>query len=111
MPVIERVDDLSLELMTIEVSTADVYTLEGVPVTVDGVAQVKVGSDEISIATAAERFLSKSQAEVSTWRTKRWRVTCAPSWARCRSKRYTETAMPLPNRCRRSPPTTCATWA
>jgi flotillin len=64
MPVIERVDDLSLELMTIEVSTADVYTLEGVPVTVDGVAQVKIGSDEISIATAAERFLSKSQAEV-----------------------------------------------
>ncbi len=64
MPVIERVDDLSLELMTIEVSTADVYTLEGVPVTVDGVAQVKIGSDDISIATAAERFLSKSRAEV-----------------------------------------------
>jgi flotillin len=64
MPVIERVDDLSLELMTIEVSTADVYTLEGVPVTVDGVAQVKIGSDEISIATAAERFLSKSHVEI-----------------------------------------------
>jgi flotillin len=64
MPVIERVDDLSLELMTIEVTTADVYTSEGVPVTVDGVAQVKIGSDEISIATAAERFLSKSHAEI-----------------------------------------------
>jgi flotillin len=64
MPVIERVDDLSLELMTIEVSTADVYTLVGVPVAVDGVAQVKIGSDDISIATAAERFLSKSQTEV-----------------------------------------------
>ncbi len=65
MPVIERVDDLSLELMTIEVTTADVYTLEGVPVTVDGVAQVKIGSDEISIATAAERFLSKSHTEIT----------------------------------------------
>jgi flotillin len=64
MPVIERVDDLSLELMTIEVTTADVYTSEGVPVTVDGVAQIKIGSDEISIATAAERFLSKSHAEI-----------------------------------------------
>lgn len=63
-PVIERVDDLSLELMTIEVSTADVYTLQGVPVTVDGVAQIKIGSDDVSIATAAERFLSKSQAEI-----------------------------------------------
>jgi flotillin len=64
MPVIERVDDLSLELMTIEVSTADVYTLQGVPVTVDGVAQIKIGSDDVSIATAAERFLSKSEAEI-----------------------------------------------
>lgn len=63
-PVFERVDDLSLELLTIEVSTADVYTLQGVPVTVDGVAQVKIGSDDVSIATAAERFLSKSQAEI-----------------------------------------------
>jgi flotillin len=64
MPVLERVDDLSLELMTIEVTTADVYTLEGVPVTVDGVAQVKIGSDDVSIATAAERFLSKSHTEI-----------------------------------------------
>lgn len=64
MPVIERVDDLSLELMTIEVSTADVYTLEGVPVTLDGVAQVKIGSDDVSVRTASERFLSKSQAEI-----------------------------------------------
>jgi flotillin len=64
MPVIERVDDLSLELMTIEVTTPDVYTLEGVPVTVDGVAQVKIGSDEVSIATSAERFLSKSHTEI-----------------------------------------------
>jgi flotillin len=31
---------------------------------VDGVAQIKIGSDDISIATAAERFLSKSQAEI-----------------------------------------------
>jgi flotillin len=63
-PVIERVDDISLELMTIEVITTNVYTLQGVPVTVDGVAQVKVGSDEVSIITAAEQFLSKSTQEI-----------------------------------------------
>lgn len=63
-PVIERADSMSLELMTIEVSTADVYTLQGVPVTLDGVAQIKIGSDEVSIATAAERFLSKTRAEI-----------------------------------------------
>jgi flotillin len=35
-----------------------------VPVTVEGVAQVKVGSDEVSIITAAEQFLSKSTKEI-----------------------------------------------
>lgn len=63
-PVLERVDDISLEIMTIDVVTPKVYTVQGVPITVDGVAQVKVRSDDVSIITAAEQFLSKSQAEV-----------------------------------------------
>ena len=63
-PVVERVDNLSLELMTIEVVTTNVYTSQGVPVTVDGVAQVKVGSDDVSITTAAEQFLSKNTAQI-----------------------------------------------
>ncbi len=63
-PVVERVDNLSLELMTIEVVIANVYTVMGVPVTLDGVAQVKVGSDDVSIVTAAEQFLSKSTQEI-----------------------------------------------
>ena len=64
-PVLERVDHLSLELMTIEVVTPNVYTLQGVPVTLDGVAQVKVGSDDVSIVTAAEQFLSKAVSEIN----------------------------------------------
>ena len=64
LPVLERVDDISLELMTIEVVTNNVYTSFGVPVTVDGVAQVKVGSDDVSIITAAEQFLSKNTKEI-----------------------------------------------
>jgi flotillin len=63
-PVIERADILSLELMTIEVGIADVYTSQGVPVSLDGVAQIKIGSDDISVATATERFLSQSRAEI-----------------------------------------------
>jgi flotillin len=63
-PVLERTDNLSLELMTIEIVTPNVYTLMGVPVTVDGVAQVKVGSDDVSIVTAAEQFLSKQVNEI-----------------------------------------------
>ena len=59
-PVYEKVDILSLELLTIDVQQEqDVYTSKGVPVRVDGVAQIKVKGDDVSIATAAEQFLSK----------------------------------------------------
>jgi flotillin len=64
VPVVERVDILSLELMTIDVKTPEVYTVQGVPIMVDGVAQVKVRGDDISIRTAAEQFLSKSAADI-----------------------------------------------
>jgi flotillin len=63
-PVLERIDDLSLEILTIDITTPDVPTSQGVPVTVDGIAQVKIGSDENSIRTAAIQFLSKSQDEI-----------------------------------------------
>jgi flotillin len=63
-PVLEKVDVLSLELLTIDVQTPEVYTSKGVPVRVDGVAQIKVKGDDISIATAAEQFLSKSNDDI-----------------------------------------------
>lgn len=63
-PILERVDFLSLEIMTIDTTTADVPTSQGVPVTVDGVAQIKIGSDSVSIKTAAIQFLSKTQDEI-----------------------------------------------
>jgi flotillin len=63
-PVFEKVDILSLELLTIDVQTPEVYTSKGVPVRVDGVAQIKVKGDDISIGTAAEQFLSKGTDEI-----------------------------------------------
>src|SRR3989475_4397299 len=63
-PVVEKVDILSLELLTIDVQTPEVYTSKGVPVKVDGVAQIKVKGDDGSIATAAEQFLSKGTDEI-----------------------------------------------
>src|SRR5260221_6590357 len=64
LPFLEKVDLLSLELLTIDVQTPEVYTSKGVPVRVDGVAQIKVKGDDISIATAAEQFLSKGVDEI-----------------------------------------------
>ncbi len=63
-PVVEKVDLLSLELLTIDVQTPEVYTSKGVPVKVDGVAQIKVKGDDISIATASEQFLGKTTDEI-----------------------------------------------
>jgi flotillin len=66
MPVVEKVDVLSLELLTIDVQTPEVYTSKGVPVKVDGVAQIKIKGDDISIATASEQVLSKSIDEIKS---------------------------------------------
>jgi flotillin len=63
-PVLEKVDILSLELLTIDVQTPEVYTSKGVPVKVDGVAQIKVKGDDVSIATASEQFLGKTTEEI-----------------------------------------------
>ncbi|MBM3238805.1 flotillin family protein [Candidatus Poribacteria bacterium] len=63
-PILERVDKLSLENMTLEVRCEDVYTAEGVPITVDGVAVVKIKGDDESISTAAEQFLDKETTEI-----------------------------------------------
>jgi flotillin len=65
-PVYEKVDILSLEILTIDVQTPEVYTSKGVPVRVDGVAQVKIKGDDISIATASEQFLSKTTEEIKS---------------------------------------------
>lgn len=57
-PIVERCEILSLELMTIDVTTQKIYTATGVSINVEATAQVKVHGDEISIKTASERFLS-----------------------------------------------------
>jgi flotillin len=50
--------------MTLDITTPEIYTKPGVPIVVDGVAQVKIKGDEASIRTAAEQFLGKSVEEI-----------------------------------------------
>jgi flotillin len=64
LPLVEKIDLLSLEIMTLDITTPEVYTRPGVPIIVDGVAQVKVGGDEQSIRTAAEQFLGKTPEQI-----------------------------------------------
>ena len=61
MPMVETCRDLSLELMSFDVAPQqDLYTKQGVAVTVEAVAQIKVKSDKESILTASEQFLTKT---------------------------------------------------
>jgi flotillin len=64
VPLLERVDILSLEVMTLDITTPEVYTKPGVPIVVDGVTQVKIRGDEASIRTSAEQFLGKTVEEI-----------------------------------------------
>src|SRR5947199_7393964 len=60
-PLFESSRVLSLELMSFDVAPQqDLYTNQGVAVTVEAVAQIKVKSDDISIRTGAEQFLTKT---------------------------------------------------
>ncbi len=63
-PMVEMSHQLSLELMSFDVAPVqDLYTKQGVAVTVEAVAQIKVKSDIESIQTAAEQFLTKSDEQ------------------------------------------------
>src|SRR5215470_9563707 len=64
VPLYQRAQEFSLELMSFDVAPSqDLYTTQGVAVNVEAVTQIKVRSDEESVKTAAEQFLSKSQQE------------------------------------------------
>ena len=64
IPLYQRAQEFSLELMSFDVAPSqDLYTTQGVAVNVEAVTQIKVRSDEESVKTAAEQFLSKSQQE------------------------------------------------
>src|SRR5580693_2614367 len=59
-PMIEQCRELSLELMSFDVAPQQsLYSKQGVAVTIEAVAQIKVKSDPESIRTAAEQFLTK----------------------------------------------------
>src|SRR3569623_1156081 len=60
-PFIQQARELSLELMSFDVAPQqDLYTKQGVAVTVEAVAQIKLKSDQESILTASEQFLTKT---------------------------------------------------
>jgi flotillin len=64
IPLLEKVEYLHLNVMTIPLEIKRAYTLKGVPVSVKAVANVKIRGDETSLQAAAERFLGMTHVEV-----------------------------------------------
>ncbi len=65
IPAIERIDQLDMCLMQVDIKTAQpVPTKEYISVVVDAVANIKIGSDDLSIATAAEQLLHYNAEQI-----------------------------------------------
>ncbi|XP_021921520.1 flotillin-1 isoform X1 [Zootermopsis nevadensis] len=64
-PTIQCVQRISLNTMTLQVESPTVYTSQGVPISVTGIAQVKIqGQNEEMLLAACEQFLGKQEHEI-----------------------------------------------
>ena len=62
-PFLEKVEYLDLNVITVPLATSRAYTVQGVPVSVKAVANVKIKGDDSSLRAAAERFLGMPQEQ------------------------------------------------
>lgn len=64
IPLLETVDSMDLSNMIIELKVKGAYSKGGIPLTVQGIANIKVPGEEPLIHNTIERFLGKSRAEI-----------------------------------------------
>jgi flotillin len=64
IPLLERVDRLDLTNIIIDITAQNAYSKGGIPLTVQGVANVKIAGHEPLLNNAIERFLGKTRQEV-----------------------------------------------
>lgn len=63
-PLIEQVAEMDLTNMIIDIRVAGAYSKGGIPLNVEGVANVKVASMQPTLGNAIERFLDKKREEI-----------------------------------------------
>jgi flotillin len=63
-PLIERVDRMDLSMLTVMVHVTGAFSKGGIPLTVQGVANVKLPGDEPLLSNAVERFLGRTREEI-----------------------------------------------
>uniref|UniRef100_A0A671YFW9 Flotillin n=1 Tax=Sparus aurata TaxID=8175 RepID=A0A671YFW9_SPAAU len=66
IPCIQQIQRITLNTLTLNVKSDKVYTRHGVPISVTGIAQVKIqGQNKEMLATACQMFMGKSEAEIA----------------------------------------------
>lgn len=65
VPLMERVDRLDLTNMIIDVEVRGAYSKGGIPLNIDGVANIKIAGEEPKLGFAVERLLGKSREEIA----------------------------------------------
>ncbi len=64
IPILETYKTLDVTIMTIKTEKDEVYTVSGVPIQLDWVAQVQIDSQIEALNTAARAFLDKTRDEI-----------------------------------------------
>ena len=65
-PWVQKVQKISLNTMTLTVESPNVYSQQGVPISVTGIAQVKIpGQNSDMLKAACEQFLGKTEEEMT----------------------------------------------
>lgn len=64
IPLIHKVDRLDVTNMPIDINVSNAYSKGGIPLTVRGVANVKIGTREPLITNAVERFLGMTREQI-----------------------------------------------
>lgn len=64
IPLFERIDRMDLTNMVIDISATNAYCRGGIPLTVQGVANVKIAGHEPVLNNAIERFLGRTRMEI-----------------------------------------------
>lgn len=65
IPILEEHKRLDLTIITITKQKDEVYTVSGVPIMLDWVAQVQIGNTDEALNTAARAFLDKTRNEIT----------------------------------------------
>lgn len=64
IPILETVDRMSLGTLEVPITIRNAYSMGGIPLSVEAIANVKITNDENKIANAIERFLGRDQNEI-----------------------------------------------